>query len=291
MGPLMSFFQSISRLPLPIALALSVVVLCGWIPDFLACDYSSFATAFPLFLTFALTLLNAYILFRLLLNTGVVRFRDFLPVFLFLLTTTAFPIIHCWWQLQVAILFTTILVQVIHRAYREEETAHDCFLATSFALIAALFLPEAVCMIPLIWLAYVLLRSMNLRTALGSIIAIALFAIYAAIAVLFFDVPLPAMEQVFGGLSTAVHAMSFAQIVLLAIFLAFHLAFLITIAVRIDRDSIAQQSLLLLLFLFFLPAAAATLFFRQRDSLARGVVFCLYTAFLLTTYALHWLLP
>ena len=282
--------NSISRIPLPIALALSVVVLCGWIPDFIACDYSSFATAFPLFFTFALMLVNAYAVFFMMRATGVVRYRDFLPVFLYLLTNTAFPAIHAWWQLQAAIVLTMIIVQIIHRAYREEETAHDCFLATAFALLASLFIPQAVCMVPVVWLAYILLRSMNLRTALGSLIAIALFAIYVAIGAAFGMLKIPSFAEVFCAPSAVFAHLGIIPIILLSVFLAAHLAFLITIAVRIDRDSVAQQSLLILLFLFFLPPAAATLFFRQRDSLARGIVFCLYAAFLLTAYALSWLL-
>ncbi|MGN0236353.1 MAG: DUF6427 family protein [Paludibacteraceae bacterium] len=281
---------SISRIPLPIVIVLSVGVLCGWIPDFIACDYSSFATAFPLFFTFVLMLVNAYTLFFMMRATGVVRYRDALPVFLYLLTTTAFPAIHAWWQLQAVIVLMMIMVQIIHRAYREDETAHDCFLATAFALIASFFLPIAIVMVPLIWLAYILLRSMHLRTALGSLIAIGLFAIYIAVAVFFFDMPVPSVNNIADSLCTPFRHLDLVQIVFFSVLLLAHFGFLIAIAVRIDRDSAGQQALLILFFLFFLPPAAATLFFRQRDSVTRGVVFCLYAVFLLAAYASYWLL-
>ena len=180
----MSILPSISRIPLPIAIALSVLVLCGWIPDFLACDYSSFAAAFPLYFTFGLTLVNAYIVFIMMRATGMVRYRDLLPVFLYLLTTTAFPAIHTWWQLQACIVCTTILVQVIQCNYREEENAADSFRATVLALIASLFVPQAVFLVPLIWVAYIFLRAMHFRTFLASLIAIGVFLIYLALTIM-----------------------------------------------------------------------------------------------------------
>lgn len=304
MGPLMSFLPSISRIPLPIAIALSVVVLCGWIPDFLACDYSSFATAFPLYLTFALTLLNACTVFFLMLSMGIVRYRDIFPIFLYLITTTAFPAIHTRWQLQAAVLLTMLLVRVIHRAYREDDTAHDCFLATAFALFASLFVPIAILMVPIIWLAYVLLRAMHLRTILASIIAIALFCLYLAIAIYIFAIPCP-YTDIFSlpdwkTLVVSSHAASspaapvVSQTITIALaalyiaFVVFHYVLCIVATIRIDRDSAGQQSLLLLLYLFFLPTASAVFFFRQKQSFARGITFFLYIFLLLASYTLYY---
>lgn len=291
---------------------LSVVVLCGWIPDFLACDYSSFATAFPLCFTFALMLVNAYTVFFLTRATGVVRFRDLLPVFLYLATTTAFPAIHTRWQLQAAVVLTMILVQILHKAYREDDTAHDCFLATAFALIASLFEPVAIVMLPLIWLAYVLLKAMHLRTMLASLIATALFLLYLALAIYVGGMScpytgifsLPDWQTVIGlptasSLSTlsspaaslapaASRPITIALAVLYAAFVVFHYVICIVATVRVDRDSSGQQSLLMLLYLFFLPTATAVFFFRQNQSLARGITFLIYILLLLAAYTLYY---
>ena len=282
--------------PLPIAIVLSVGVLCGWIPDFLVCDYSSFAAAFPLYFTFALTLVNAYIVFFLMRGTGMVRYRDLLPVFLYLLTTTAFPAIHTRWQLQAAVLLTMILVQLIHRAYREDDTAHDCFLATAFALIASLFEPVAIVMVPLIWLSYLLLRAMHLRTILAALIAIALFLLYFALAVYVGGVSCPYMgifslpdwQTVIGLPTVASRPITIALALLYVVFVVFHYVLCIVATVRIDRDSAGQQSLLMLLYLFFLPTATAVFFFRQNQSLARGITFLLYILLLLVSYTLYY---
>lgn len=292
----MSILPSISRIPLPIAIALSVLVLCGWIPDFIACDYSSFATAFPLYFTFALMLVNAYIVFFLTRATGVVRYRDLLPVFLYLITTTAFPAIHTRWQLQAAVALLMILVQILHRAYREEDTARDCFLATALALIASLFEPVAIVIVPLIWLAYIFLRAMHLRTILASLIAIVLFALYLALAMYIGDldcpyrnlVLLPDLQAMLELPSNLSHAMGFALLVVYGLFVVLHYVLCIVASIRTNRDSVGQQSLLLLLYIFFLPTATAVFFFRQNQSLARGITFILYLLLLLTAYTLYY---
>ena len=292
----MSILPSISRIPLPIAIALSVLVLCGWIPDFIACDYSSFATAFPLYFTFALMLVNAYIVFFLPRATGAVRYRDLLPVFLYLITTTAFPAIHTRWQLQAAVALLMILVQILHRAYREEDTARDCFLATALALIASLFEPVAIVIVPLIWLAYIFLRAMHLRTILASLIAIVLFALYLALAMYIGDldcpyrnlVLLPDLQAMLELPSNLSHAMGFALLVVYGLFVVLHYVLCIVASIRTNRDSVGQQSLLLLLYIFFLPTATAVFFFRQNQSLARGITFILYLLLLLTAYTLYY---
>lgn len=292
----MSILPSISRIPLPIAIALSVLVLCGWIPDFIACDYSSFATAFPLYFTFALMLVNAYIVFFLTRATGVVRYRDLLPVFLYLITTTAFPAIHTRWQLQAAVALLMILVQILHRAYREEDTARDCFLATALALIASLFEPVAIVIVPLIWLAYIFLRAMHLRTILASLIAIVLFALYLALAMYIGDldcpyrnlVLLPDLQAMLELPSNFSHAMGIALLVVYGLFVVLHYVLCIVATIRTNRDSAGQQSLLLLLYIFFLPTATAVFFFRQNQSLARGITFILYLLLLLTSYTLYY---
>lgn len=292
----MSILPSISRIPLPIAIALSVLVLCGWIPDFIACDYSSFATAFPLYFTFALMLVNAYIVFFLTRATGVVRYRDLLPVFLYLITTTAFPAIHTRWHLQAAVALLMILVQILHRAYREEDTARDCFLATALALIASLFEPVAIVIVPLIWLAYIFLRAMHLRTILASLIAIVLFALYLALAMYIGDLDCPYCNLVLSPDLQAMlelpsnfsHAMGIALLVVYGLFVVLHYVLCIVASIRTNRDSAGQQSLLLLLYIFFLPTATAVFFFRQNQSLARGITFILYLLLLLTSYTLYY---
>ena len=287
--------NSISRIPLPIAIVLSVVVLCGWIPDFLACDYSSFAAAFPLYFTFALMLVNAYTVFFMLRATGVVRYRDGLPVFLYLLTTTAFPAIHTWWQLQACIACTAMLVLVIQRSYREEENAADSFRATGLALVASLFVPQAIFLVPLIWMAYVCLRAMHFRTFLASLIAIGVFLIYFTLTIILGGIECPYSDlfylpdwQTLIGLPAATDAAFTISLgVCYGLFVVLHYVLCIVATVRINRDSAGQQTLLLLLYLFFLPTAAAVFFFRQNQSLARGITFLLYILLLLSSYTLY----
>ena len=258
------------------AIALSVGVMCGWIPDFLQpnADYLSLS------LTMAGTLANAFLLLYLTRTTTITRQKDILPVPLYLLTVTAFPSVHTAWRLQVAVLLLTSAVLIIHGAYRKENTAHDGFLATALVAIASLFVPQVIFFVPFVWLAYTLLRAMRLRTFLASLIALAVFGIYLALAV-----------YLFGWECPYVHVFEWNETPMLTywILLAFHIAFLVAAAVRIDRDSTTQQALLILLFLFFLPAATATLFFRQRDSLSRGLCFLMYLLFLCVSYALYYI--
>ena len=241
-------------------------------------------------------LVNAYIVFFLTRATGVVRYRDLLPVFLYLITTTAFPAIHTRWHLQAAVALLMILVQILHRAYREEDTARDCFLATALALIASLFEPVAIVIVPLIWLAYIFLRAMHLRTILASLIAIVLFALYLALAMYIGDldcpyrnlVLLPDLQATLELPSNFSHAMGIALLVVYGLFVVLHYVLCIVATIRTNRDSAGQQSLLLLLYIFFLPTATAVFFFRQNQSLARGITFILYLLLLLTAYTLYY---
>ena len=282
-------------------IVLSAGVLCGWIPDFLACDYTTFATTLPLYATFVLMLANAYGVFLMMRRIGVLHFRDFFPVFLYLLTTTAFPAIHTRWQLQVAVMLTMFIVQIIHRAYHEDDTAHDSFLATALALIASLVIPIAIVMVPLIWLSYILFRAMHLRTFIASLIAIALLLIYLALTIHLWHIPCPYAElftlpdwQTFIGIAhadatitTASPDIACALGWLYILFIAIHYAFCICAIFHVEHDSAAQQSLLTLLFFFFLPTATAVFFFRQQQSLARGITFIFYVLLLLTSYTLY----
>ena len=270
------FLSAISRIPLPMAVVLSVGVMCGWIPDFLQPD----ADFLALSLTMVFTLLNAFFLLYLTCTAALTRRRDLLPLWLYLLTVTAFPEIHAAWRLQAAVLMMTAAVSILLRAYREEDTAHDSFLVTSLIVIASLFVPQAVFAIPMVWLAYILLRAMRFRTFLASLISVATFAVYIALAVYGFH-----MECPYASLLEWLGMPSAGFWILLAC----HIAFLVTTAVRIDRDSTAQQALLILLFLFFLPTAAASLFFRQRDSLVRGICFVAYVLFLAGCYGAYYL--
>ena len=271
------FLSTISRIPLPMAVVLSVGVMCGWIPDFLQPD----ADFLALSLTMVCTLLNAFFLLYLTCTAALTRRRDLLPLWLYLLTVTAFPEIHAAWRLQVAVLMMTAAVSILLRAYREEDTAHDSFLVTSLIVIASLFVPQAVFAVPMVWLAYILLRAMRFRTFLASLISMATFAVYIALAVYVFhmDCPYASLSEWHGSMPSAGFW----------ILLACHIAFLVTTAVRIDRDSTTQQALLILQFLFFLPTAAASLFFRQRDSLVRGICFVAYVLFLAGCYGAYYL--
>ena len=94
----MKFLARITRMPLPIALVLSVVVLCGWIPRFLNGDWRQ---VLP---TLLLVVVNGVMFWYLTVCAGLARDRDGLPLFVYLLSATAFLAANGCWQGQTAVL-------------------------------------------------------------------------------------------------------------------------------------------------------------------------------------------
>ena len=168
----MKFLSRITRMSLPVALVLSVVVLCGWIPSFFIADWRQ---VLP---TLLLAVVNGALFWYLIVCARLTRDRDGLPLFIYLLSVTVFPVYHVCWQGQTAVVCMLLLLLLLRKAFREEEPTENAFVATLLLLGASLVLPDMVWLIPVVWIAYILLHSFGLRVWLATLIGAVVFAIY-----------------------------------------------------------------------------------------------------------------
>lgn len=303
----MKFFARITRMSMPVALLLSAVVMCGWIPSFLTAGWK---LVLPAMLP---VVFNGLLFWMLMMHAGVVRGRDGLPLFMFLLPPAVFPACHICWQGQTAVTCMLIVLLLLHKAFREEEPAEGAFVIALLLLIASLVLPDMVWLIPVVWIAYIILHSFGLRVWSATLISVALFAVYFLIAYYSGWIGNP-YTMIFSRvwlfdsspLSDAVE-----EVALIGNGIVLSVASL----VRVDRDSIGQQNRLLLFILFYVACAglslfpvrsAATaivpccgsifpvllmlfsglsvLFFRQRESVARGITYIVWIVLCVLCY-------
>ena len=294
-------------MPFPIALVLSVVVLCGWIPGFV---YGDWRQVLP---TLLLVAVNGAMFWYLTVCAGLARDRDGLPLFVYLLSATAFPAGYGCWQGQTAVLCMLLVLLLLRKAFREDEPTESAFVATLLLSGASLVLPDMVWLIPAVWVAYILLHSFGLRVWLATLIGAVVFAVYFVLAWhsgWIENVYMPMFHRVW-----LFSALPLADAVEEAALTGAGIVLFVASLVRTDRDSTGQQNWLLLFTLFFIvagglslfpvriagTAAAAccgslfpvvlllfsglwVLFFRQRESATRGIMYIIGLILLAVCY-------
>ncbi len=308
----MKFLARSTRMPLPIALVLSAVVLCGWIPAFMAQDWR---LVLP---TMLLAVVNAFVFQGFAMQVGLVsmRERDGLPIFIYLLSATACTQYAACWQGQVAVLGGLIVLYGLQRCFREEEPTETAFLSSLLLCLCSLVLPDMVWLIAVLWVAFMILHSFGLRVWLATLIGASVFAIYFLIALYFGWIDnvygaLFVRRWLFGG-EMWWHEIAAAVMIVLGI------AYGIGAMLRVDRDSANQQNSLLLFVLLFVVCAGlslvpmcksafaichsmmpmlclvyaglAVLYFRQEESIARGVWYWLSIVLLVGCYVVNLIL-
>lgn len=308
----MKFLARSTRMPLPIALVLSAVVLCGWIPAFMAQDWR---LVLP---TMLLAVVNAFVFQGFAMQVGLVsmRERDVLPIFIYLLSATACTQYAACWQGQVAVLGGLIVLYGLQRCFREEEPTETAFLSSLLLCLCSLVLPDMVWLIAVLWVAFMILHSFGLRVWLATLIGASVFAIYFLIALYFGWIDnvygaLFVRQWLFGG-EMWWHEIAAAVMIVLGV------AFGAGAMLRVDRDSANQQNSLLLFVLLFVVCAGlslvpmcksafaichsmmpmlclvyaglSVLYFRQEESIARGVWYWLSIVLLIGCYVVNLIL-
>lgn len=291
----------ITRIPLSIGLLLSIGVLCGWIPALLT---QPLVQTIP---TLLLTILNAIVFLWVLVAMGITRDRDGLPLLIYILTVTALPVLHTAWQGQLGVLLLLLVLRLLHTAFRQKDTTEDSFLTTLLILIGSLWIPDMVWLVPLVWLSYFFLHSLNLRVFLASVIGMAAFAIYVSLAVYLGWIGNPYASLL--SREWILHSVPLGDGIAILCMLGVGIVSLVLSAAGRANDTASRNTLWILLFFFWavsiglslcasayvslLPLALLCmsglliLFFRQEESIARGVAFLVYIALIASAYLLH----
>lgn len=266
-----------------------------WLPSLVEANTSQ------VIITLLFTILAAGIIMFVFHRVGITRDSDSLPGLLYMLAISVFPSLHVQWQSQLVVCVVMIVVNVMFAGFRDKDTAEDSFLATLLLLFSSFLVPDVLFLVPMVWVGYILMAAFNLRTLLASFLALGVFVIYLCIGVY-----MHWLTEPFAHLTNRTFIffhMDLEEWIMTIAILCMGIYFFIFTLLRLDRDSLRQQTLLTLLSLFFLPqlgiaifpaipitsqpislallTGLATLFFRQCQNVHRGIVLVVYVLMLI----------
>lgn len=238
------FFRSTSA---PVILFIPFLGLLLWLPSFLSASESTFffdKAQMPLYkfvtdiipaqsliaklFTFALVVIQGFLLVRLNTRFIFINNRSYLPALFFILLTAAVPDLQRLNPVIFSGFFLVLALEKIFDSYGNGGLAYDYFIAAFFLSVGSLFYPFLIFFMLTIWISLALLRPFKWREWLFTLIGFALpiffvFCFYY----LMRDQPFRLEHDVKAVFEFAYHSPEYAPPVL--IFLAF-IVFLIILA-------------------------------------------------------------
>lgn len=286
------FFRHITQFGWPIAILLSLLALCLWLPAFIGAQTDR-ETLTLLSVTLGLTVLNGVLLTLLCYHVSLTRYRIGLPMFLYLLAASSSSATYTCWQGQVLVLALFALLLAIIPMRNNQEAVVPAFLSTLLLCVTSLLIPETVLMIPFLWVVFVAQRALSLRVWLASVVAVALFAVWTAVVVWLFRLPAPYSGwELVGWALSARNGLQWGATGLETLLFIMIAAGVIS---HLRYDNSHVQNIVMLLFLFLIQAllmylfspsglpflsvvfltlsALSTTYFLQRETTLRGVLF------------------
>ena len=247
-----TWLKYLTRISLPIAILLSVVLLAAWVPSLLSGSIGDVCA------TAGLMMCNAALLTFMIRQTGGSRDYNGLPYIISMLAVTAIPALHGYWQGQLVTLMVLFIIYSIHNAYMEQDNMHDAFRNTLILYIGSLIVNDAIWLIPFMWIGYGVLGTFHLRTWLSSMMALSVAVLWTAVLVYLGWVEMPFADMLHRTwlLTSPGDWNAWSQIGMLAL----TAIFMIVAALHSDRDSIRRRKLLALFGWVTLFATISTLF-------------------------------
>ncbi len=141
--------------------------------------------------TMVLSLINAMGLWLCGVRTGLIRSKDGLPVWLYMLAITAMPAAHDCWRGQVAVAILMVVLWMQYATYKSDHAAESAFLGTLLLCVGSMAVPDLLWMVPLSWLSYLWLQSFSLRVVSATLMGVLTYGVYTAIAVVLFGATNP----------------------------------------------------------------------------------------------------
>lgn len=86
-----------------------------------------------------------------------------------------------WWQQIVSLLMVVPCYMLLQGLYRRQDGMQASFLISILLALAALFVPDIIILLPIVWGAFITLRASNLRVYSASLIGLAVVGIYLAL--------------------------------------------------------------------------------------------------------------
>lgn len=159
---------------------LTILGALMWIPTF----FTS-APVLPVVGTLILLVVNAFIMMRIYYQANVTNLPSLFVPSSYWVLCSALPGLHTCWQGQVAVLGAQLTYLILLRIDYQHQPLEQAFLSTLILCCTSLAVPEIVVVIPVIWLYMLYRHVITWRVLAASLIGMATFALYYAIAVFF----------------------------------------------------------------------------------------------------------
>lgn len=166
--------------------------LALWLPDFrhLVGATGSLTIGLPICYTFhfdihlqlaatlALTLLNGLFISGLLLRFDIQRKWSVVPLLLYTFFISACPAGRYALEPQLAVLSLTGILALTGTMFKNIWSVEQAYLATLLATVAAMFLPDMLWFIPVMWITFMAERAFSLRVLLASLIGLCTVVVF-----------------------------------------------------------------------------------------------------------------
>ena len=142
-------------------------------------------------LTILLLLLVAATLPLVLLRTGITRILRLWPALLYIVLCLLLPGMLTQWRSQLAVAAIVPLYPMLQTLRKAAHPLPQVFYMTLLLLLGSLAVPSLVLYVPLFWLMMMNQQVFSLRLWTTSLLAIAFFSVWYAVAVWVWNVPFP----------------------------------------------------------------------------------------------------
>ena len=156
-----------------------LLVLGGlmWIPTLLSGNGVVMVVA-----TMVLVATNAIVMSRMFCRLGVTNLPSVFVMTTYWVTMSSIPLLHACWQAQVVAMGVMVAYNVLLQTTYQTPPVEQAFVSTLTICGVSLLLPEAIWLIVLIWGFFIFRRVITWRVWVASMLAIAAFALYMAVA-------------------------------------------------------------------------------------------------------------
>ena len=153
-------FMNIARPNMPVSILLLMGCLAMWLPDFLmpTAGTGSLTISLPISYTFH---------FSIYLQLAATLAITFYALFI-----SACPAGRYALEAQLSVLLFTGILALTRTMFKDIWSVEQAYLATLLATVAAMFMPDMLWFIPVMWIAFMLERAFSLRVLLASLIGV-----------------------------------------------------------------------------------------------------------------------
>ena len=156
-----------------------LLVLGGlmWIPTLLSGNGVLAVVA-----TLVLVATNAIVMARMFCRLGVTNLPSIFVITTYWIAMSSIPVLHACWQAQVVAMGVMLAYNVLLQTTYQTPPVEQAFVSTLIVCGISLLLPEAIWLIGLVWGFFIFRRVITWRVWIASMLAIATFALYMAVA-------------------------------------------------------------------------------------------------------------